>query len=54
MRYLTSIERFRERQTSSLAPNLSILPKKFFLLFCLSSYDIKKPNARTGSLGHLT
>ena len=53
MRHLPSIERFRERQTSSLAPNLSILPRKFFLLFCLSSYDIKIPNARTGSLGHL-
>ena len=53
MRHLPSTERFRERQTSSLEPNLSILPRKFFLLFCLSSCDIKIPNARTGSLGHL-
>lgn len=53
MRHIPSIERFRERQTSSLASNLSILPRKFFLLFCLSSYDIKIPKALTGSLGHL-
>ena len=31
----------------------SIFNRKFFLLFCLSSYDIKIPNARTGSLGYL-
>ena len=53
MRHLPSVERLRERQTSSLAPNLSILPRKVYLLFCRSSYDIKIPNARTGSLGHL-
>ena len=53
IRHLPSIERFRDRQTSSLEPNFSILTRKFFLLFCFSSYDMKIPNARTGSLGHL-
>ena len=57
MRHLPGIERFQEHQTGcqtfSLAPNLSILPRKLFSLFCLLSYDTKIPNARTGSLGHL-
>ena len=53
IRHLPSIERFRDRQSSSLEPNFSILARKFFLLFCFSSYDMKIPNARTGSLGYL-
>ena len=53
MRHLPSIERFRDRQTSSLEPNFLILTRKFFSLFCFSSYNMKIPNARTSSFGHL-
>jgi len=48
-----SKERLRNLQTSNLDANLSILRRKLLLLFCLSSYDMKIHNARTGSLGHL-
>ena len=53
IRHLPSIERFQDRQTSSLEPNVLILTRKFFLLFCFSSYDMEIPDAWTGSLGHL-
>ena len=53
IRHLPSKERLRDLQTSNLEANLSILTRKLFLLFCLSSCDMKIPNAWTGSLGHL-